>query len=180
MIALSIFIAILITQRVFELSIARHHEKILLSRGAVEVDRRGYRCIVLMHSSWFASTISEFVLLRRSLNPYWMALLVIFVAAQILRYWAITSLGIYWNTKILIAPNRQLIRKGPYRFIRHPNYLAVITEIAAVPLIFSCYITAIMFTLLNAVVLRRRIRLETRALNDHEGRIKKMPDGITT
>lgn len=180
MTALFLFLAFLAAQRLFELSVAKRHERILRMKGAVEVDARGYRYIVLMHSAWFASMIVEFVFLKRSIDPYWPVILAIFAAAQVLRYWAISSLGAYWNTKILVAPNHPLIRKGPYRFIRHPNYVAVIAEIAVVPLIFSCYTTATFFSVLNAIVLRRRVRLEMKALTGRDRKVEKMPDGITT
>lgn len=164
MIAFYFLLSFLLAQRSVELAIAKRHEKFLRRLGAVEVDKPGYRTIVLMHAAFFASLATEFVLMKRQINPYWITLITIFAAAQALRYWAIVSLGVYWNTKIIITAGHRLISKGPYKFIRHPNYVAVITEIAVIPLICSCYITAVLFTVLNAIVLRRRIRLESRAL----------------
>lgn len=164
MTAFFIFLSVLLVQRFVELAIAKRHEKSLRMLGAVEVDEAGYRMIVLMHAAFLASIVIEFVFTKRPINPYWIILIAIFAAAQFLRYWAITSLGTYWNTKIIVIPDHQLVHEGPYKFVRHPNYIAVVTEIAVIPLIFSCYITAAVFTVLNAIVLRRRIRLETRAL----------------
>ncbi len=172
-------LSFLLVQRLVELRIARRHENILRSRGAVEVDKQGYRYIVAMHAAFFVSLVIETVLLKRHVSHYWVLLLSIFAAAQVLRYWAISSLGIYWNTKILIERHHRVIRKGPYRFIRHPNYLAVVIEICIVPLILSCYLTAVTFSLLNALALTRRIRMETRALNGEMKELEKKPDGIT-
>lgn len=157
-------IVILAIQRVSELLIARRNERTVLSEGAVEYDRKGYKVIVAMHAAFFLSFIAEYYLLGKSLNTLWPLLLTIIVLAESLRYWAITSLGKYWNTKILVIPGSQLISKGPYKYIRHPNYLAVVIEIAVIPLIFSCYVTSALFTLLNLIVLRRRIEIEESAL----------------
>lgn len=159
-----ILIIILALQRISELLIARRNEQKVLSEGAVEYDRSGYKVIVAMHVAFFLSFIAEYYILRRSLNTLWPLLLTIIVLAEILRYWAISSLGKYWNTKILVTAGAPLVSRGPYKYMRHPNYLAVVIEIAVIPLIFSCYITSVMFTLFNLMVLRRRIRIEESAL----------------
>lgn len=164
MTVLIISLSFLLAQRFIELSISKQHEKFLMKLGAVEIDKLGYRVIVLMHAAFFFSIVIESLLLKRTPSHYWIILSMIFAVAQMLRYWAIASLGVYWNTKIITMPNHPLIRRGPYRFIRHPNYVAVVTEIAIVPLIFSCYVTAAAFTLANAIILHRRIRIETAAL----------------
>ncbi|MEM7008125.1 MAG: isoprenylcysteine carboxylmethyltransferase family protein [Thermodesulfobacteriota bacterium] len=160
-----IFIIILVLQRISELFLAKRNENFVKQRGAVEYDAKGYKVIVLMHIAFFVSLIAEYIFLQTSLSPYWPALLVIFIFTQILRYWAISSLGQYWNTKILVIPGSQAIASGPYKYIKHPNYLAVIIEIAVIPLIFSCYITASIFTVLNLILLRRRINIEESALS---------------
>lgn len=159
-----ILIIILALQRISELLIARRNEQKVLSEGAVEYDRSGYKVIVAMHVAFFLSFIAEYYILRRSLNMLWPLLLTIIVLAEILRYWAISSLGKYWNTKILVTAGAPLVSRGPYKYMRHPNYLAVVIEIAVIPLIFSCYITSVLFTLFNLMVLRRRIRIEESAL----------------
>ena len=164
MIPLIVSLIFILAQRIAELVIARRHEIVLKKLDAIEIDRTGYRFIVVMHAAFFASILAEYIIFRRSISGYWQILVAIFLSAQGLRYWAISSLGVYWNTKILIAPRHRIVRRGPYRFIRHPNYLAVATEIAAVPLVFSCYYTASLFTIINAAVLWRRIRIETQAL----------------
>ena len=159
-----IFLSFLILQRFSELILARRNEKYVRANGAREFDESGYKVIVLMHIAFLVSLVAEYVLLGRNLNHYWLPLILLFLVAQILRYWAIGTLGYYWNTKILVIPGTSLVAHGPYKYIRHPNYLAVTIEIAVIPLIFSCYITAIFFTLLNFILLRRRIIIEENAL----------------
>lgn len=160
-----IFIAILIIQRLSELFLARRNEKYVRSHGAREYDAKGYKVIVLMHIAFFISLIAEYVLLGRTLSSYWPALLILFLLTQILRYWAISTLGYYWNTKILVTPGSRAIISGPYKYIKHPNYLAVVVEIAVIPVLFSCYITAVLFTIINLIVLKRRIKIEEKALS---------------
>lgn len=159
-----LLIILLAFQRISELLIARRNERIAHSRGALEYDRDGYKVIVLMHVLFFIAFIVEYYFLKRSLSPLWPILLTALALIEVLRYWAIFSLGTYWNTKILVIPGVELIRKGPYKYLSHPNYLAVVLEILVVPLIFSCYITSFVFTILNLFVLRRRIRIEEKAL----------------
>ena len=164
MIAFSIFLLFVISQRLIELLIAKRNERILKAQGGIEFDKNGYRVIVVMHVVFFVSLICEKVFLSRMLNSYWIIFAALFGVAQFLRYWAIKSLGVYWNTKILVLPNHKLVIAGPYKFLRHPNYLAVIVEIAVIPLIFSCYLTACIFSVINFILLRRRIKIEENAL----------------
>ena len=159
-----IFISFIILQRLAELIIAGRNEKSMLAKGAVEFDKDGYKFIVLMHALFFVSLTSEKNFLNRGLNDYWIVLIILFALAQMLRYWSIISLGEFWNTRIIVLKGSKMIKKGPYKFLSHPNYTAVITEIAAIPLIFSCYITAIVFSLLNLFTVRRRIAIEEAAL----------------
>jgi len=159
-----ILLTIVILQRLMELFIARRNEIILKSRGALEFDSNGYKVIVAMHFAFFLSLVTEKGILQRELSKFWVAFLILFFIAQILRYWAIKSLGIYWNTKVLVLPNHEIVTKGPYRYLRHPNYFAVIIEIAVIPLIFSCYLTSAVFTVINVLMLTRRIKIEEDAL----------------
>jgi methyltransferase len=159
------FILFVIFQRLVELYIANRNKRILLNKGAVEHDKKGYVYIVIMHTSFFIFLILEYILLDRSLNKYWTYLITIFLLTQSLRYWAIVSLGIFWNTRVIVFNNLRAEVAGPYKFFRHPNYLAVLIEIAVIPLIFSCFITATLFSIINLFVLRRRIRIEENALN---------------
>ena len=160
-----LFLTLLIIQRISELLLAKRNERAVREMGAREYDIKGYRTIVLMHVAFFVSLTAEYFFLGRTLSPYWPVLVTVFVFAQALRYWAINSLGLFWNTRILVVPGLEPIRKGPYMYMKHPNYIAVIVEIAVIPLIFSCYITFILFSILNAVALRRRIRIEESALH---------------
>ncbi len=160
-----IFLSIIIIQRISELILSKRNENYLRSRGAVEYDKKGYKYIVLMHNLFFISVITEFVFLERQLNEYWKVLLIIFICTQLLRYWALFSLGKRWNTKILVLPNTEPIRSGLYKHLKHPNYIAVIIEIGVIPLLFSCYYTAVVFSILNLIVLKRRIRIEEKVLN---------------
>jgi methyltransferase len=159
-----LFLSLLIIQRVSELLLARRNERIVREMGALEYDGKGYRTIVLMHAAFFVSLGAEYFLLNRTVNAYWPPLITLFLIAQALRYWAIASLGKFWNTKILVVPGAQAVMKGPYRYLKHPNYIAVTIEIAAIPLLFSCYITCVLFSVLNLIALRRRIRIEESAL----------------
>ena len=163
-----LFLILIVLQRLSELVLAKRNEKIVRSEGAVEYDAGGYKVIVLLHTAFLVSFTAEYFLLGRSLSPYWLPLICVFVFAQILRYWAIRSLGKFWNTRILIVPGERLVTEGPYRYLKHPNYVSVTIEIAVIPLIFSCYITAAVFTVLNILALRRRIRIEESALSSLE------------
>ena len=99
------------------------------------------------------------------LSPWWPALVVAFLAAQVVRYWAIASLGRRWNTRILVLPGAPLVATGPYRYLRHPNYVAVVIELAVVPLVFEAWVTASLFSAANAAMLILvRVPVETRAL----------------
>ena len=168
-----IIIVMLAIQRFLELLLARRNENFVRAKGAIEYDVKGYKVIVLMHIAFFISLISEYIFFGKSLSHYWILLLIIFLLAQILRYWAISTLGYYWNTKILVTPNTHPINQGPYKYIRHPNYLTVIVEITVVPLIFSCYFTAVFFSVLNLIVLRRRIRIEEQALSTLDSKLSQ-------
>jgi methyltransferase len=159
-----IFFAFLISQRILELFLAKRNEQIVKSKGALEFDRDGYRYIVVMHVAFFISLVLENFLLQRELNRFWVLFFLIFLIAQLLRYSAIYSLGVYWNTKVLVVPGSELTTKGPYRYLKHPNYIAVVVEIAVIPLIFSCYFTSILFSIMNLIVVRRRIGIEESAL----------------
>lgn len=166
-----IFFAFLVSQRALELLLAKRNEQIVKSKGALEFDRDGYKYIVAMHVAFFISLVLEKFSLQRELNKFWVLFLLIFLIAQILRYWAISSLGVYWNTKVLVIPDSQRTTMGPYKYLKHPNYIAVIAEIAVIPLIFSCYLTSILFSIINLILVRRRIEIEENALENISGRV---------
>lgn len=135
--------------------------------GAYEAGRSHYKYIVLVHSFFLISFILEVVLFSRTPAPWWWAPFIFFVFAQALRIWSIASLGRYWNTRIIIVPDAEVVQKGPYQLMRHPNYGVVVVEILVIPLIFQAYFTSVLFTLLNAIILLKiRIPAEEKALAD--------------
>lgn len=159
-------------QRLFELFIARYNEKWMKKQGAIEFGKNQYRYIVLIHFLFFVSFLSEKIIFNRGLSSFWPVLFILFLITQVIRIWALASLGRFWNTKIIVLPNANIIKKGPYRFIKHPNYLIVSLEIFLIPLFFKAYITSILFTLLNIWVLTIRIAEEENALKtltEYEG-----------
>lgn len=157
------------SQRLLELLLARRNERRARARGAVERGGGHYPMIVGLHSLWLVSTLVEGLLRGPVFPVYWPAALGLFLLVQPLRYWAILSLGESWNTKVLVVPGAKPVRNGPYRYLNHPNYVVVVVEILAFPLIFGAWLTALVFTLLNAAVLRVRIREENRALRELAG-----------
>ncbi len=145
--------AFIVAQRVLELRLARRNTRIAVSRGAVEYGREHYFLFFVLHTGWMAGWIFESLAGSLRLNAAWSVFLGLFVAAEVLRYWAIFTLGIQWNTRIFILPGEKPVTSGPYRFIRHPNYVAVALELFAVPMIFDSWITAAVCTLANAALL---------------------------
>ncbi|WP_202079849.1 isoprenylcysteine carboxyl methyltransferase family protein [Caldalkalibacillus salinus] len=161
----SILIAIVVLQRCVELQVAKGNEKWIRSQGGYEVGEAHYKLIVAMHLLFFVSLITEVQYHQRELASWWVLPFILFIVAQGLRVWSLTSLGRFWNTKIMVLPDHSLVKKGPYRYLKHPNYVVVATEILALPFIFQAYFTLIVFTILNAFVLRFiRIPAEERAL----------------
>jgi methyltransferase len=156
-------------QRLLELRYSRRNERRLRARGAVERGAGHYPVMVVIHTLWLVSTLLE-GLLRGPVIPAWWPLpLAAFLLVQPLRYWAILSLGAYWNVRVLAVPGEKLVRRGPYRYFPHPNYVVVAVEVLAFPLIFGAWITALVFSLLNAAFLFVRIRTENRALEELAG-----------
>ncbi|WP_409270420.1 isoprenylcysteine carboxyl methyltransferase family protein [Neobacillus sp. SCS-31] len=158
------FIGFVIFQRIAELIIARKNERRMKREGALEFGQAHYPWMVLMHTSFFLSLILEVWALTKGLSPLWPILLAVFILAQVGRIWALSSLGKYWNTKIIVLPGANIVRKGPYRFIRHPNYAIVTIELLVIPLLFGAFITAAVFAVLNAIILSVRIPAEEEAL----------------
>ncbi len=153
-----VIVALVALQRFWELFYARRNTIALRRAGAVEYGAGHYPLFVLLHASWLAA------LLFWPMRGLSIMLLAVFVLLQTLRLWVILSLGGRWTTRILVVPGRPLIRHGPYRYLRHPNYLIVTGEIAILPLVFGLWELAVGFSLLNAVLLACRVRTEDRAL----------------
>lgn len=155
-----VVVLLVAVQRLAELVYARRNTKRLLAAGGVEVGAGHYPVLVLTHVAWLAAlavVASGPVALR-----WW--LLGVYLLLQFGRFWVIASLGPYWTTRIVTMPGEPLVRRGPYRFLKHPNYLIVAAEIAVLPLAFGAWKTAIVFSLLNAGILAFRIRVEERAI----------------
>ena len=125
--------------------------------------------MVGLHSLWLVSTLVEGLVRGPEIPAWWPVPLAAFLLVQPLRYWAIFTLGTNWNTRILVLPDAKLVRSGPYRYFSHPNYVVVAVEILTFPLIFGAWITAIVFSILNAALLFVRIRTENRALQELAG-----------
>lgn len=156
--------AFVIIQRLVELSVAKRNEKWIKNQGAYEAGSSHYPVMIALHAGFFVSLLIEVLAADRPVSPVWVPLLILFVLTQIARIWCLSSLGRYWNTKILILPGAQVVRRGPYKYIKHPNYVIVTIEILLLPLLFQAYVTAVVFTFLNAAMLSVRIPAEERAL----------------
>ena len=157
-------VSVLAVQRLGELAWSKRNERRLRERGAVEYGRSHYPAMVMLHAGWLTSTLVE--TRRPSPVPANVRALALgaFVVAQPLRYWAIASLGDRWSTRVLVPPGEPPLTTGPYRYIGHPNYVAVVIELAAMPLALGAWRTALWATVANAEVLRRRLAVERRAL----------------
>ena len=162
--ALAAFLLVLVVQRVSELILSARNARRLLARGAREHGREHYPLLVLLHALFPLALVAEVLALHARpgrLAPLWLAL---WLVAQGLRYAAMRALGEQWNTRVLVLPGAPLVRRGSYRWFPHPNYLAVVIEFVAAPLMFGAWRTALAFSLANLLVLRIRIRCEERAL----------------
>ena len=157
----SLILAVLITQRVMELVIAGRNTKRLLENGGHEVGAAHYPFILALHTAWLAALVAWVLAFPPHMN---MAFVLIYATLLGLRAWVITSLGPFWTTRIITIPNLPLVRRGPYKFVRHPNYIVVALEIAVVPLMLGAWELAMIFSVLNAGMLWVRISAENKAL----------------
>jgi methyltransferase len=158
--AVAVIVGLVALQRLAELVYAERNTATLKRDGAVEVGRSHYPLIVILHAAWLV-TIVVAAAPETIINWY---LLSAFVVLQVLRVWVLATLGPYWTTRIITKPGAPLVRRGPYRYVRHPNYLIVAGEIALLPLVFGEITVAVVFTILNGLVLALRIRQEDSAL----------------
>ena len=161
----ALLIAVVACERLAELVIARRNLAWSLERGGVEVGAGHYPVMVVLHTGFLLGCLAEVFLLDRPFLPAlgW-SMLAIVVAAQVLRWWCITTLGPRWNTRVVVIPGAPRVDGGPYRLFPHPNYVAVVAEGIALPLVHTAWITALVFTVLNAALLTRRITTENAAL----------------
>ena len=152
-------------ERMLELAISRRNARKAFGRGGFEVGQRHYRVMIVFHVAFLLSCAVEVLWLRRPFpGAAGFAAFAGVLMAQALRYWAIATLGWRWNTRVIVVPGELPVTSGPYRFVRHPNYVAVIAEILLLPLVHGAWLTALVFSVGNAVLLRVRIRAEEEAL----------------
>lgn len=160
MIWLPIIVGLVAIQRLAELVVARRNTERLLAIGAHEVGAGHYPLFIILHASWLAALL---IAVPWRTDPNW-ALIGVFAALQLMRVWVIATLGPYWTTRIITIDDAPLIHSGPYRLLRHPNYWIVIAEIAVLPLAFGAWGVALVWSALNALLLRHRIHVEDHAL----------------
>jgi len=152
-------------ERLAEMIVAERNRALSLAHGGIEVGARHYPVMVALHAGLLAGCVVEAVGLHRPFIPSlgW-PMLAMVLAAQALRWWCITTLSYQWNTRVIVIPGADRITGGPYRFVPHPNYVAVIAEGVALPLVHTAWITAVLFTVLNAILLNTRVKVENAAL----------------
>jgi methyltransferase len=154
-------------ERLAELVVSRRHAAWAFSRGGLERGRSHYPVMVVLHTALLVGAVAEVWLSGRSFVPAlgW-CMLALVLASQALRWWCISTLGRHWNTRVIVVPGLPLVRRGPYGIIPHPNYVAVVVEGLALPLVHSAWVTALVFTVANAALLRVRVRVENAALRE--------------
>ena len=163
MITAWIILAAVLAQRLGELVYARANTRRLLAKGGTEFGAGHYPLFALLHSAWLVAQALWLIFMGLE-NVIW-PLVAVYGALQLLRAWILLSLGERWTTRVIVLPDAPLVRAGPYRFIRHPNYWLVCAEIAILPLIFGAWPLALTFSILNGALLFHRIRIENAALN---------------
>ena len=158
-------IAAVAVERVAELVVSKRNLAWSRERGGTEFGAGHYPVMVVLHTALLVGCVVEVVALHRPFLPAlgW-SMLAVVVATQVLRWWCISTLGRQWNTRVVVVPGAERVTGGPYRLIPHPNYLVVVIEGIALPLVHSAWLTAVVFTILNAVLLRTRLKVENDAL----------------
>ncbi len=161
----SALIALVAIERVAELIVSNRHAAWAFARGGVEYGRGHYPPMVVLHSALLVGALLEAWFFGRDFIDWlgW-TMLALVALAQALRWWCILTLGNSWNTRVIVTAEVPLVTRGPYRWISHPNYVAVVIEGFALPLVHTSWITAVTFTVLNAWLLTVRIRSENAAL----------------
>jgi methyltransferase len=160
-----VFIFVIGAERLVELAVSRRNANWSFANGGKEFGRGHYPVMVAMHTLLLVACIAEVAVLHRPFLP-WLGwpMVVVVALSTVLRWWCAASLGKHWNPRLIVIPGATLVHRGPYRFLHHPNYMAVTAEVAALPLVHSAWLTAIVFTIANALVLNVRIRAENYAL----------------
>lgn len=152
-------------QRLVEMIVAARNTRRLMADGALQVAGDVYPALVVLHIAWLGSILA---FVPPDTPPDW-RVLAAYVALQGVRYWVMASLGRFWTTRLIAVPHAPVIRTGPYRFVRHPNYLVVVAEIFLLPLVFNAWAICIVFSIVNAALLSQRIRMEERTLAIRSG-----------
>ncbi len=166
MIAYIVLVAAVAGERIAELVVSKRHAEWAFARGGVEYGRSHYPVMAIMHGALLVSCVVEVVVAGRPFLP-WLGwpMLALVVATEVLRWRCVSALGKQWNTRVIVVPGMPLVTSGPYRWLRHPNYLAVAVEVAALPLVHTAWVTAVAFSVANALLLLGfRIPIEERAL----------------
>jgi methyltransferase len=158
-------VAIVALMRLGELALSHRNIGRLFERGAVEVGGSLYPWMVAVHTVFLMACVAEVWLLDRPLFPVLTAaMLAVLIVAAVLRWWVISTLGDRWSTRVIFVPGEPPMTRGPFQWLRHPNYLAVILEFAALPLVHTAWLSAVIFSIANGVILRFRVRTEEAAL----------------
>lgn len=165
MTAYVLLVAAVGVERLAELVVATRNARWAFAHGGVESGYGHYPVMAAMHTAFLVACIAEVAIADRPFLP-WLGwpMLALVAASQALRWWCIATLGHQWNTRVIVVPGLPLVSGGPYRWFRHPNYVAVVVEVAALPLVHTAWVTALVFTLANAAILAVRIPVEERAL----------------
>ena len=154
-------------ERVAELVVSNRNAAWAFARGGRESGRGHYPAMVVLHTALLVGSVVEVVALDRAFHPLlgW-SMLALVLGSQALRWWCIRTLGHQWNTRVVVVPGAGRVATGPYRWFGHPNYVAVVVEGVALPLVHTAWVTGLVFTVLNALLLTVRLRAEERALDD--------------
>jgi methyltransferase len=168
----TVLVALVGVERFAELVVSRRNAAWSLSHGGFETGREHYPVMVVLHTALLVGMLLE-AWIRRPDVDAWLAypMVALVLASQALRWWCIATLGRRWNTRVIVVPGLPLVRSGPYRYFSHPNYVAVVVEGVALPLVHAAWMTAVVFTAANAALLTVRLRVENAALAraSHEG-----------
>jgi len=162
--ALVALLATVAVQRVSELVISARHARRLIAAGAIEHGRAHFPLLVALHALWPPALVAEVLVGQARPGPAWPVWLALFAGAQALRLASMAALGDRWTARVLVLPGAPLVHRGPYRWLRHPNYLAVVVELVAAPMILGAWRTALGASLVNLIALGLRVRVEERAL----------------
>jgi len=178
--SLTFYLALLVVvalERLYELFLSRQHAKKAFQQGGVEAGAGHFRWMVVLHTLFLPACAVEVWFLPRPWNPILgIPMVGVLVASMSLRYWAVMTLGERWNTRVIVVPGLSAVDRGPYRWVRHPNYVAVGLEMFALPLVHGAWICATVFSVLNYAMLLVRVRVEEAALATHCGYQEAMGD----